>query len=173
MISIIQSSSLKYPPLREFICQLDAQVNTHGIFSDKKNPVQDAVRDLFLQVGLDQENGSTPEWNPLVRFITPGSQVFVLCNFVYHRRPNETERDFFAKCAHGSVLHAVLEYCVRTAGAKGKVLFGNSPLQSCNRESVLADTGAARIVEYCKEKALPVAPKDLRLFMAEHTSSLI
>ena len=50
-------------------------------------------------------------------------------------------RDFYAKCTHGSVLRAILDY-VLLALEEGTVRFGNAPVQSCNWERVLEETGA-------------------------------
>src|ERR1700741_1020150 len=94
------------------------------------NPVYDAVRRLFVARGLDKDRCGSPEWNPLRELVPEGSRVFVLCNFVYQRRFQESERDFSAKCIHGSVLRALCDYVLLAVGSGGSVAFGNAPLQA-------------------------------------------
>ncbi len=130
------------------------------------NPVYAAVRRLLADRGLDKDRFGSPEWNPLRELVPEGSRVFVLCNFVYHRRFQETVRDFAAKCIHGSVLRALIDYVLLAVGSGGRVAFGNSSLQSCRFDRVLADTGADRVESFYRGHGLPVRARDLRLFVA-------
>ncbi|ANM29071.1 hypothetical protein ABI59_04875 [Acidobacteria bacterium Mor1] len=133
------------------------------------NPVYAMVRECLRDLGLDAANFGTAEWNPLGAYIAPGSSVFLLCNFVYHQRPVEDERALWAKCTHGAVLRAIADYVLIATGPEGRVLFGNSSLQSCDFERVLRETGAARVAEFYADQKLPVSPKDLRLRVAPRT----
>jgi len=136
-----------------------------GSVAPRPNPVYAAVRRLFADGGLDKGRLGTPEWNPLREWVPEGSRVFVLCNFVYHRRIQESVRDLQAKCIHGSVLRALIDYALLAAGPRGRVDFGNSALQSCDFERVMADTEADRVLAFYREQALPVRARDLRLFV--------
>jgi uncharacterized protein (DUF362 family) len=136
-----------------------------GALSSEPNPVYAMVRDLLAQAGLDADRHGRAEWNPLGDLIAPGSSVFVLCNFVYHRRPNESAEDFDGKCIHGSVLRALIDYALIAVGPGGRVRFGNAPLQSCDWKAVQHDTGADAVARYYAERSLPVEARDLRLFV--------
>jgi uncharacterized protein (DUF362 family) len=131
------------------------------------NPVYASVRSLFEQAALDAPHAGTPEWNPLGGFVRPGARVFVLCNFVYHRRPQESELHLHGKCIHGSVLRALIDYLLIAVGPSGRVTFGNAPLQACSWTRVLEETGAARALEFYRSRGLPVEARDLRLLVAE------
>jgi len=125
------------------------------------------VRQVFAQAGFDREHFGTVDWNPLARYIHPGQRVFVLCNFVYHQRAGETWRHFAAKCTHGSVLRAVVDYALLATGPTGSVRFGNAPVQSCNWDAVLAATGGDRLQQFYSSRGVPVQAQDLRLYVAE------
>jgi hypothetical protein len=131
------------------------------------NPVYAALRRLLAGAGLDKGRFGSPDWNPLREWVPEGSRVFVLCNFVYHRRIQESERDFQAKCIHGSVLRALIDYVLLAAGPRGSVAFGNSSLQSCRFDQVLSDTGAGRVEAFYRERGLPVRSRDLRLYVVD------
>lgn len=135
------------------------------------NPVYRLVRQVLADAGLDRKRFGSPSWNPLGDFISPGNRVFVLCNFVCHRRSMETLHDFQAKCIHGSVLRALIDYVLIAVGGKGNVVFGNAPLQSCIWSSVLADTGADRVVEFYTKEGAPVREEDLRFSPLKKRSS--
>ncbi len=125
------------------------------------------VRQLFLDARLDETRAAESSWNPLGQYIRPGESVFVLCNFVHHRRPHESLLDFRSKCTHGSVLRALIDYALIAAGPSGRVTFGNAPLQSGQWQRVLSDTGASRVLDFYKSHGAPVEAMDLRLFVAE------
>jgi hypothetical protein len=129
------------------------------------NPVYAALRRLLADAGLDKARLGASDWNPLGELVPRGSRVFVLCNFVYHRRIQESERDFQAKCTHGSVLRALIDYVLLATGPEGRVSFGNSPLQSCHFDQVLADTGADRVEGFYRAQGRPVRSRDLRLYV--------
>lgn len=172
MISIISDDKVTYPDASDFFSPHIAYPEySLEHLSRKPNLVYDAVRKVFAQAGLDHSHYGTANWNPLGEFVVPGSRVFVLCNFVYQRRPNESVRNFSAKCTHGSVLRAAIDYILRAVGPRGKVTFGNAPLQSCNWQAVLRDTGADRVAQFYKERGFAVVAPDLRMFIAERNRS--
>ncbi len=169
MISIINDDSLFYPDRKDFFSpHIRYPEYTFEHLASEPNWVYDAVRKVFAQAGLDEAHYGTADWNPLGEFIPLGSRVFVLCNFVYQRRPRESERNFSAKCTHGSVLRAVIDYILRAVGPRGKVSFGNAPIQSCSWASILHDTGADRVCQFYSERYLPLEIYDLRTFVIEH-----
>lgn len=131
------------------------------------NPIYAMVRSLLAQAGLDAERFGDRDWNPLRSLVPEGATVFVLCNFVHHRRRRESQDDFEAKCIHGSVLRALIDYVLIAVGPKGRVRFGNAPLQSCDWKAVQRDSGADRVAAFYAERRLPVEARDLRLFVME------
>ena len=70
-----------YPPslYPEFV-----EVRIHSRF-DKENHIFKAVRASFLQLGLDQENFGTKNWNPLSEIIKRGDLVLLKPNLVKHQ----------------------------------------------------------------------------------------
>lgn len=140
-----------------------------GEIAGAPNPVYAMVRDLMAQLGLDGERYGTPEWNPLGGLVARGSRVFVLCNFVYHRRVQEDQRAFSSKCIHGSVLRALIDYVLLATGPDGRVAFGNSPLQGAEWSRVLRESGADRVAEFYAGRGQPVRPVDLRLYVTDRS----
>jgi uncharacterized protein (DUF362 family) len=168
MISIVMDPSIAYPDSSDFFSPNTAYPEyVFDHLAIQPNRVYEAVRRVFSQAGLDRSRYGSPDWNPLGEFIKPGSRVFVLCNFVNHRRPGESLSDFSSKCTHGSVLRAVLDYVLSAVGAEGQVHFGNAPLQSCNWDAILCETGAKRVEQFYQGKGLPVKACDLRLWAIE------
>lgn len=172
MISLIIDPSLSYPDSSTFFSPDEHFPEyKHSHISETKNHVYRAVRDCFAQAGLDREHFNKPTWNPLGDFIRPGSRVFVLCNFVFHRLSKEPAESFAAKCTHGSVLRALIDYLLLAVGNSGDIKFGNAPMQYCRWESVLSETGAQAVAKFYQSIGAPVKPRDLRLFVA-HSNNL-
>lgn len=168
MISIVADPTLSYPDVESYYSP-DERFPEYRYkhISAGKNPVYRAVRDCFVQAGLDREHLGGASWNPLGGFIQAGSRVFVLCNFVLHRVPGESPGNFAAKCIQGSVLRALVDYLLLAVGENGSVSFGNAPMQFCCWESVLAETGAQVVEQFYQENGASVKAKDLRLFVGE------
>jgi uncharacterized protein (DUF362 family) len=168
LTSIVSHPGVEYPaPEENYSPSTRYPEYQYEHLASKPNRVYEMVREVFAQAGLDSERFGTRQWNPLGRFVAQGSSVFVLCNFVYHQRFNETIEGFWAKCTHGSVLRAVLDYLLIAVGAGGRIAFGNAPVQSCNWERVLAASGADAVLKFYADQGRSVEARDLRLFIAE------
>jgi len=167
--SIVERQEISYPASDDFFSpHVNYPEYQFEHIASKANDIYAMVRQLLAQAGLDAARFRTAAWNPLGQFIQNGSSVFVLCNFVYHRRPNESMEDFWAKCTHGSVLRAVIDYVLLAVGSSGRIIFGNAPLQSCKWERVLADSRANTVLDFYKQYSVKnVQAKDLRLFVSE------
>jgi len=168
VLSIVSNAALEYPGAEEYYSPYEKYPEyRHGHLAKKPNQVYAAVRDVFAQADLDGKRFNTPDWNPLGAFIPPRSRVFLLCNFVCHRRPTESRQAFQSKCTHASVLRAVLDYVLIAVGRGVTVRFGNAPLQSCNWEKVIEETGASRVLDFYAHQNVPVEACDLRLFVCQ------
>jgi len=170
MISLILDPSISYPEGDEFFSP-DERFPEYrfGPISTQKNDIYRAVRNCFVQAGLDAMHLGTPTWNPLGEYIQPGNKVFVLCNFAGERRPNEKLEDFQSRCTHGSVIRAVIDYILIAVGKNGIVNFGNAPVQYTQWEEVLEDTGADKVRDFYKAHEMPVEACDLRLMVTNAT----
>ena len=168
MIAVLSAPEVRYPAATDHFSPSDAFPEyAHGAPAATPNTVYAAVRRLLADAGLDAARFGAADWNPFGGTVRPGSTVFVLCNFVYHRRPQESVEAFQAKCIHGSVLRAVIDYLLIAVGPAGRVRFGNSALQSCDWQRVLADTEADKVLEFYRARGLPVEAVDLRLYVAQ------
>src|SRR5579859_2257879 len=149
------SPSARYPEYQFSVC------------SSTENRIYELVRDTLRHQGLDVGHFGTAEWNPLGDYIRPGAVVFLLCNFVTHRRWNECAAEYSAKCTHASVLRAIIDYVLIATGPNGLIRFGNAPLQGCNWEAVLEETGACELVSFYRNQGVPVEAVDLRTVVSE------
>jgi uncharacterized protein (DUF362 family) len=168
ILSVILDPNLGYPDASEgFSPDESFPEYRYASISKTRNDVYRAVRECIAQTGLDNARYGSPEWNPLAELVMPGSRVFVLCNFVQHRRPNESTEDFLGKCTHGSVVRAIVDYLLIAVGESGRVTFGNAPLQSANWQALMTDTGAQSVVQFYKTVGAAVEARDLRLLVSE------
>jgi uncharacterized protein (DUF362 family) len=147
-ISIVRDSQLQYPESEDYFSpDVDFPEYPFGHVAKKPNRVYRAVRRCFASAGLDAENFGKPSWNPLRGYVSPGQKVFILCNFVQHNISRSPEI-ILAKCTHGSVVRAVIDYVILALEGNGSVWFGNGPLQSCNWAKVIEETGARKVKQF-------------------------
>jgi uncharacterized protein (DUF362 family) len=168
MISVIVDPTIRYPAADECFSPDERYPEyRHAHLSVQKNPVYKAVRDCFVQAGLDREHLGTAAWNPLGRYIEPGNRVFLLCNFASERRAGEPLADYRSRCSHGSVIRALADYILIAVGGQGNVTIGNAPVQFTHWEAVLKDTEMQPVFDFYRSTGAPVQPRDLRLYVTE------
>lgn len=118
------------------------------------NPAYRLVRRLFADA-LDRVNFRTVGWNLFGRWISPGDRVFLSPNLVTHRRDGESWFDFGGKCTHASVVRVVYDYaCIPTGDP---LVECGAPIQGCDNERLLADTGLDAFVGWQEDVRLPGA----------------
>lgn len=172
MLSLLVDPSITYPEADEFFSPDESYPEyryTH--LATKKNAVYQAVRQCLAQTGLDHAHFDTPRWNPLGEFISSGDRVFVLCNFAHEHRFGELLENFYARCTHGSMIRALIDYVLIAVGEDCSVSFGNAPTQRCHWNDVLSDTKAQTVLEFYQSQGMPVQAKDLRLFIIDEARS--
>ncbi len=77
----------------------------------------------------------------------PVFRVFLLCNFVYHRRPSESQDAYDAKTTHPSVVRLALNALLEASKERSvHVSIGNSPLQSASWERIVRDSRLDELV---------------------------
>lgn len=168
MLSIIQNRTIHYPDRKyAYSPNISYPEYRFNDISPASNFVYDAIRNLFIQSDLDADRRGTSSWNPLGGYIGRNRQVFVLCNFVQDQLFHESDSDFQAKCTHGSIIRALIDYVLLAVGENGRVYFGNAPLQNTDFQAVLSQTGARVVHDYYQSKGAPVESVDLRLFVAK------
>jgi len=91
-----------------------------------------ALRNLLLSWGLDAARAGTPAWNPLGRWIAPGSTVTVKPNWVSH--DNQSGMGMDCLVTHTSLIEAILEYVALAKPAAVHV--GDAPVQGCDFDAL-------------------------------------
>lgn len=152
VVSVVNDREIRYPLADDYYSPDEPYPEYKvGHVSKIPNQVYSAVRRCFADAGLDSENFGKETWNPLGAYISPGNRVFLLCNFVEQKVGEITDEMFFAKCTHGAVIRAVIDYVMIALRGEGYVSYGNAPLQSCDWNTVIEQTGALKIQKFFKE----------------------
>ena len=148
VVSVTCDRGLSYPEPGEYFSPDQAFPEYQlAQIAKKPNAVYSAVRRCLAEAGLDVENFGKATWNPLRYYIKPGQKVFILCNFV-KQNIRRDPRAMLAKCTHGSVVRAVIDYVLLALEGRGSVCFGNAPLQSADWSRVVQETGAHSVEEF-------------------------
>jgi hypothetical protein len=95
--------------------------------------------------------------------------IFLLCNFVYHKRSNETWDQFRGKTTQCEVLYPLIEQILAVYGAGVQIRIGNAPLQGAVWEKLVEEVGLSRLVSHFRERlnADVIELCDLRLHVRE------
>lgn len=125
------------------------------------NPAYGAVRESLHLLGLDAARFGTAGWNPLGDLIRPGMRVLIKPNMVRHENHGPGGTDCLV--THGSVVRVVLDYVLLALEGDGHVTIGDSPIQSCEFDKLLAVTGIEQMVAAIRERTdIPIDLVDFR-----------
>lgn len=129
--------------------------------SSEKNAVYDAVRESLHLLGLDEEHYGSAEWNPLGEMVHPGMHVLIKPNLVLHYNKNLSGG---TECLYTqpSVVAPIIDYVLIALQGSGQVIIGDAPLQECNFEKLIQESGYASLLSYYQEKNITIDLVDFR-----------
>lgn len=93
-------------------------------------------------LGLDRQHMGTRHWNPIGQLVKKGATVLVKPNWVHHKNlkvPGEIGLECLVT-SPAFILEAVRLSC-RAVGKNGQVIVGDSPIQGCDLDQVIAMHG--------------------------------
>lgn len=129
------------------------------------NKVYSAIRKIFFDCELDKNNAYSSKWNPLKRYIHEGQTVLIKPNLVNHFNPNEKDRTRGLDCliTHPSVVRCLFDYVYIALQGKGTIIIADAPIQGCEFDKLLVDTGYGELFKWMESKAT----SDLKIFTAD------
>lgn len=139
----------------------------NGYNENEENDVYSSIRKVFIELGFDCENINTEKWNPLKQYIHEGQTVLIKPNLVNHRNPHEKDIDRGLDCliTHPSIVRCIFDYVYIALNGRGKIIIADAPVQGCNFELLLADTGYGELFDWMISKStsdLEIITADLR-----------
>ncbi len=124
------------------------------------NAVYDSVREALHIQGWDAVHYGTKLWNPFGDIISEGDTVLIKPNLVmdYNQSGEGTECLF----TQPDVAAPVIDYTVLALGGTGKILIGDAPMQECNFERLIRDSGYEKLLSYYRQKGVNISLIDMR-----------
>lgn len=131
--------------------------------SQEPNFIYECVRESFKSLKLDLENFDTPYWNPLKKYVSPGSFVVIKPNLVMDSNPSGDGLD--CMITHPSVVAAVLDYVYIALQGRGTIVVGDAPVQGCDFDSLVETSGYKALIDFYKNtlpSTISIELKDFR-----------
>lgn len=128
--------------------------------NENGNEIYDMVRNCFHLMGYDKENFGTKHWNPLKDIVFPGDTVLIKPNLVTHH--NHSEKGTDCLYTHPSVTSAVIDFVAIALKGRGKIIVADAPVQECDFEKLITESGYDKLIESYKQKGLDICLLDLR-----------
>lgn len=165
-VAIYQDLKAEYPK-KEYLFR-PAEIYPEYVFKDdiskEKNDAYSLVREALHLYGLDKENYGTEAWNPFKDLVQPGDKVVIKPNMVMDFNPTGDGTDCLY--THPSVVAAVVDYVILALKNKGEIVVGDAPMQECNFEKLISDSGYDKLLEFYEQKLLhtdiKISLKDFR-----------
>lgn len=128
--------------------------------SKEDNRVYEAVRNTLWLMGYDRQNFGSRNWNPLKDFISPGMTVLIKPNLVMDKNKSGNGTDCLF--TNPSVVAAVIDYVYIALSGTGRIVVGDAPVQECNFDNLICNSGYKVLVEYYQKKGINIDLVDFR-----------
>lgn len=129
----------------------------------EKNIIYGLLREVFVELGFDENKVEGADWNPLSEIIKPGDNVLIKPNLVRH--VHLTGGDYRTVVTNASLIRCVLDYAAMALKGKGQLTVGDAPVQSTDFDSLVERNG---LKEVCSDVSqtwgVPVRLADFRLW---------
>lgn len=173
-ISINHKEKIKYPLINDFIFPAKQYVELPIKYErlSKNNEIFEMIRQSFKNLEMDKENYNTEKWNPLGdNLIEEGNTVLIKPNMVL----DENLGGFGQECLYTnpSLVAAVIPYVWKALKGKGKIIVADAPVQSCNFEKLVQNSGYRELINYYKKQKVNIELKDLRGLVSKYEKGVM
>lgn len=160
-ITVIQSNNVRYPKVMTFRPSTSyPEYPFDKDLSEEKNDVYELVRETLMSAGYDKEHYGLDIWNPLGSIIKKGDNVVLKPNLVMHvNKSGDTEDCLYT---HPSVVAAIIDFVIIALNGSGKIVVGDAPMQDCNFNILVQNSGYLELIEYYKSKGIDICLVDFR-----------
>lgn len=142
-IAIYKTSETSYPRIKPYHPSERYPEISYDTLSEEPNSTFLSIRETLSLLDLDKNNYGKPAWNPFGSFIRPGDIVVIKPNLVSHYnwgfRIGLTDTD--SLITHGSVIRSVIDYVIIALAGRGKIVIGDSPIQSSSWPEIMEMIG--------------------------------
>lgn len=125
----------------------------------RKTAALQGVQELLTLANLDAPHKGSTNWNPFRELVPPGGKIAIKPNWVSHN--NGSGQGLECLVTDTSVIEAVIEYASLVEGST--IIIGDAPVQGCNFELLMQQTGIYGMVERFAGRGIPIQIKDFRL----------
>lgn len=159
-VSIIKKSSVKYgtAPFSPNIIYPEFSHFINEVSDDGR--VYDTVRNMLINLELDEKNIGTARWNPFTTFISKGDNVVIKPNFVLDNNAGNSNID--AVVTNASVLRPIVDYVLLALDGTGKITIADAPQANADFDKLIERNGVKALVSYYESKGINIELLDLR-----------
>lgn len=167
-VGIWKTSKIAYPGKENFFRPSERYPELQNAqlkeISTEENKVFEVIRNTFIMLGYDKENIGTEHWNPLRTLVYPGNKVVIKPNMVMHVNGSGEGEDCLY--THPSVVCPIIDYCIlamtENGQFKGQIVVGDAPMQECDFELLVKNSGYDKLLEFYKGKGINIVLHDFR-----------
>ncbi|MBR5337921.1 MAG: DUF362 domain-containing protein [Lachnospiraceae bacterium] len=161
-VCIIRDTTSNYPGKESYFRPSEnyPEYDYNDMAESGTNKVYDMVRQGLKMYGLDLGNYGTSNWNPLGSYIKEDDVVLIKPNLVLDKNRSGLGEECLY--THPSVAAAVIDYVCRALKGTGRIIVGDAPLQDCDFDRLVNDSGYRDLVRYYKDMGISIELRDFR-----------
>jgi len=118
---------------------------------NKDNCLYGMIRNLFIELGLDENNIGTRHWNPFKEMIRPGQRIIIKPNLVTHEHILG-EQALFSSIIHGSILRPIIDYIYLALKGEGAIVIADNPVEGADFDQLMTFTGIQAMTDELNER---------------------
>mgnify|MGYP005755208689 FL=1 len=172
-ISIEKYNDVNYPSKNEMLYPNKNYIELPFEFENysENNKIFEMVRDGLKDLKMDIENYGKKEWNPFKGIIKEDNNILIKPNLVMHKNG----AGFGEECLYTSpsLVAAIIPYIYKALNGKGKITIADAPMQSCDFQKLIEDSGYKELVQYYKNKGINIELKDLRGLISKEENGVL
>lgn len=139
---------------RRYLEALDIDVKSDEL-------VYKSIRQLLLDMKLDEKNINKKNWNPFSDFIKKGDKVIIKPNLVFDYNACDSGT-IDSLITNFSIIRPVIDYCILALGKTGEIIVGDAPVQECDFEKLIKINGLEEAINIYQKKGYNIKLSDFR-----------
>lgn len=129
----------------------------------ENNDIYDAIRNIFIELGLDGDNIGTAKWNPLGEYISPGQTVLIKPNLVKDSNEAcEGKRGIECLVTHPSIIRCIVDYVLIALKGEGRIIVADAPVQGCIFPNLREKIRLDDLEQFYRDNGEKIVVEDLR-----------
>lgn len=139
---------------------------------DINNKVYEKIRNVLIDLKLDESHLNTQRWNPFSDFVRENDHIVIKPNLVLDHHPLG-EEGVLCTITNASVIRPIIDYVILATRGICKITICDAPVQSADWNNLIDKSGLNSLVNYYSQRETKINLIDLRIDVSTTEDEII